>query len=69
MESAARLLQTVTFCPIFASGLNFNPRNILYIPVVKVFTFFELEQKLAFFKGLAASLPDALSMRLGEGGS
>jgi len=41
-----------TFCPISASGSNFNPRNILYIPAVEIFAFLELEQKLQFFKGL-----------------
>jgi len=47
-----RPLQNGTFCPISASGSNFNPRNIQYIPVVKIFAFLELEQKLPFFKGL-----------------
>jgi len=47
-----RPLQNGTFCPISASGSNFNPRNILYIPVVEIFAFLELEQKLPFFKGL-----------------
>ena len=28
------------------------PRNIQYIPVVEIFAFLELEQKLPFFKGL-----------------
>jgi len=45
-------LQNGTFCPISASGSNSNPRNILYIPVVEIFAFLELEQKLPFFKGL-----------------
>jgi len=57
-------LQNGTFCPISASGSNFNPRNIQYIPVVEIFAFLELEQKveifafleleqkLPFFKGL-----------------
>jgi len=45
-------LQNGTFYPISASGSNFNPRNILYIPVVEIFAFLELEQKLPFFKGL-----------------
>jgi len=45
-------LQNGTFCPISASGLNFNPRNIPYISVVEIFAFLELEQKLPFFKGL-----------------
>jgi hypothetical protein len=30
-----RPLQNGTFCPISASGSNFNPRNIQYIPVVE----------------------------------
>jgi len=59
-----RPLQNGTFCPISASGSNFNPQNILYIPVVdppeadrllqlKVRDLrLELEQKLPFFKGL-----------------
>ena len=47
-----RPLQNGTFCPISASNSNFNPRNILYIPVVEIFAFLELEQKLPFFKGL-----------------
>jgi len=47
-----RPLQNATFCPISASGSNFNPRNIQYIPVVEIFAFLELEQKLTFFKGL-----------------
>jgi len=42
------------------SGSNFGtlvklqryPRNIQYIPVVEIIAFLELEQKLAFFKGL-----------------
>jgi len=47
-----RPLQNGTFLPISASGLNFNPRNIPYIPVVEIFAFLELEKKLPFFKGL-----------------
>jgi len=43
-----------------ASGLNFGtlvklqryPQNIKYIPVVEIFAFLELEQKLPFFKDL-----------------
>jgi len=45
-------LQNAPFCPIPVSGSNFNPRNIQYIPVVKIFAFLELKQKFAFFKGL-----------------
>jgi len=51
-KTAMRPLQNGTFCPISASDSNFNPRNIIYIPVVKIFAFLELEQKLPFFKGL-----------------
>jgi len=46
-------LQNSTFYPLSASGSNFNPRNIQYIPVVEIFTFLEGEQKLPFFKGLS----------------
>ena len=35
-----------------STGSNFNPRNIQYIPVVEIFAFLELKQKLPFFKGL-----------------
>jgi hypothetical protein len=45
-------LQNAPFCPISASGSNFNPRNTQCIPVVKIIAFLELEQKLTFFKGL-----------------
>jgi len=38
-------LQNPPFCPISASGSNFNPQNTQGIPVVKIFTFLELEQK------------------------
>ena len=43
-EYKVRPLHNVPFCPISASGSNFNPRNILYIPLVKIFAFLELEQ-------------------------
>jgi len=63
---ASRPLQNGTFCPISApisaSGSNFNPRNIQYIPVVEIFTFLELEQKLPFFKGLASSLKNRCAL-------
>ncbi|MBW1845993.1 MAG: hypothetical protein JRJ27_02385 [Deltaproteobacteria bacterium] len=51
-EPLVRPLQNPTFCSISASSSNFNPRNTLCIPVVKIITFLELEQKSAFFKGL-----------------
>jgi hypothetical protein len=47
-----RPMQNALFCPISASGSNFNPRNIQYIPVVKIFAFLNLDQNWAFFKGL-----------------
>jgi hypothetical protein len=53
---ATRLLQNTSFCPISASGSNFNPRNTQCIPVVKIIASLELEQKYAFFKGLATVL-------------
>jgi len=49
-----RPLQNGTFYPISAAGSNFNPRNIQYIPVVEIFAFLELEQKLPFFKDLVS---------------
>jgi len=39
------------FCPISASGSNFNPRNKPYIPAVKIFAFLELEQNISFLDG------------------
>ena len=50
-----RRLRNSTFCPISASGSNFNPRNIQYIPVVEIFVFLKLEQKLPFFRGFTQS--------------
>jgi hypothetical protein len=62
---ATRPLQNAPFCPISASGSNFNPRNIQYIPVypvkceayltgaVKIIAFLDLDQNWTFFKGLA----------------
>ena len=38
--------------PISASGSNFNPRNIQYIPVVEILTILDLVQNWTFFKGL-----------------
>jgi hypothetical protein len=40
----ARPLQNAPFCPIPASGSNFNPQNTPGIPVVKIFAFLGLEQ-------------------------
>ncbi len=39
-----RPLQNAPFCPISVSGSNFNPQNTQCIPVVKIFSFLELEQ-------------------------
>ncbi len=60
-----RPLKNAPFCPISASGLNFNPRNTQCIPVVKIFAFFDLEQNYAFFKGLTYSKD--LNLMNGEG--
>ena len=45
-----RRLRNGTFCPISASGSNFNPRNTPCIPVVEIFAFLELEQISADFE-------------------
>jgi hypothetical protein len=50
-----RPLQKAPFCAISVSNLNFNPRNTQCIPLVKIFSFLELEQKRTFFKGLYLS--------------
>jgi hypothetical protein len=39
-----RALKKIPFCPISASDSNFNPRNTICIPVVKIFVFLDLEQ-------------------------
>jgi hypothetical protein len=39
-----RPLQNAPFCPIPASGSNFNPQNTQCIPVVKIFAFLGLER-------------------------
>jgi len=39
--------ETFEKCPFYsisASGSNFNPRNIKYIPVVEIFAFLDLDQ-------------------------
>jgi len=46
------LSKSALIYPISVSGSNFNPRNIQYIPVVKIIAFLELDQNWAFFKGL-----------------
>ena len=62
----ARPVQNAPFCPITASSSNFGtewsfkryPRNIQYIPPVKIFAFLVLEQNWTFFKGLHARAID-----------
>jgi hypothetical protein len=44
LDDVLRPLQNAPFCPITASGSNFNPRNTQCIPPVKIFAFLELEQ-------------------------
>jgi hypothetical protein len=51
-ELYERPLQNAPFCPIPASGSNFNPQNTQCIPVVKIFAFLCLEQNWTFSKGL-----------------
>jgi hypothetical protein len=55
-EDLVRPLQKAPFCPISASGSNFNPRNIQYIPAVKIIAFLDLDQNWTFFKGLLVLL-------------
>ena len=45
-----RPLKNAPFCPISASGSNFNPRNIQYIPVVKIIALLDLDQISADFE-------------------
>ena len=47
-----RPLHNAPFCPITASGSNFNPRNTQCIPVVEIIAFLVLGQNWTFFKGL-----------------
>jgi hypothetical protein len=49
-----RPLKNAPFCPIPASGSNFNPKNTQCIPVVKIFAFLGLEQNGTFCKGLVS---------------
>ncbi|MBU2622840.1 MAG: hypothetical protein KKD92_11035, partial [Proteobacteria bacterium] len=49
-----RPLHNAPFCPITASGSNFNPRNTQCIPVVEIIAFLVLGQNWTFFKGLAS---------------
>ncbi len=43
MLKDAEIIEKLPFYPITALGSNFNPRNILYIPPVKIFTCLVLE--------------------------
>jgi len=38
------------FCPISASGSDFNPQNTNRIPPVKIIAFFDLEQNFSFME-------------------
>jgi len=42
-ENNKRPLKNAPFCPIPASGSNFNPQNTKCIPVVKIFAFLGLD--------------------------
>ena len=55
VDKIVRPLHNAPFSPISVSGSNYNPRNTQCIPVVKIFAFLDLEQNLAFFKGLIVS--------------
>ncbi len=59
--NVSKPLQNGTLCPISASGSNFNPRNILYIPVVEIIAFLELKHKLPLFKGFVSRPPNRRS--------
>ena len=67
-----RPLQNGTFrslrlsAQISASGSNFNPRNIQYIPAVKIFAFLELEQISADFENYHFSKVSNLWSRRAE---
>ena len=45
-KNSMRPLQNAPFCPISASGSNFNPQNTQCIPAVKIIAFLELEPRL-----------------------
>jgi len=60
-----RPLHNAPFCPITASGSNFNPRNTQCIPVVEIITFLVLGQKWTFFKGLTGRGKAGLFMLAG----
>jgi hypothetical protein len=47
-----RSLKNAPFRTISALCSDFNPRNILHIPVVKILSRLDLERNWAFFKGL-----------------
>ncbi|RLC30254.1 MAG: hypothetical protein DRH37_05765 [Deltaproteobacteria bacterium] len=54
-----RPLKNNRFCTNSASGSNYNPRNIQYIPAVIIFDFLDLAQNRLFFKGLIMPSPVA----------
>jgi hypothetical protein len=49
-KNEKRPLQNAPFCSISASDSNFNPRNIQYIPAVKIIAFLDLDQISADFE-------------------
>jgi len=55
-QNIMRPLKNAPFCPTSASDSNFNPRNIQYIPVVKIFAFLDLDQNWTFSKGLIITI-------------
>ncbi|MGD2149919.1 MAG: hypothetical protein PVJ06_11635 [Desulfobacterales bacterium] len=57
-------MQNAPFCPIPASGSNFNPQNTQRIPVVKIFAFLGLEQNWTFFKGLYDRMGEIFCIKL-----
>ena len=44
-------VQKWLFSPISALGINFNPRNINYMPVAKISVRFELDETISFLNG------------------
>jgi len=46
LQYNVRPLQNLPFCPISASGSNFNPRNTQRMTLVKILALLELEPRL-----------------------
>ena len=44
-------VQKRKFSPISALGKNFSPRNIIHMPVVKIFARLELDETFSFLGG------------------